>query len=72
MLEKIKEILEDILDEELDINLDTKFEELEDWDSVSFMTFVVSLENEFKTNIDVETIRKCETIEALIKIMRDM
>lgn len=69
MLEKIKEILEDILDEELDISLDTKFEDLEDWDSLALVTFAVTIENEFDKVLDMETLIKCETIKEIMGII---
>lgn len=72
MMEKIrivKEILEDVLDKELLIHKDTKFSDLENWDSLSYITFYACLESELNVNLDLNRARKWETIGKLIEFL---
>ncbi len=58
-----KETLE-IVDEE--INLDTRFRELKNWDSISFLSILAMLDEEFDVIIEGNDFRKLVTIEDLI------
>ena len=62
-IEKFKETLE--LDG-VEINLETKFRDLENWDSISFLSVLAMLDEEYGVSIEGNNFRKLETIEDLI------
>jgi acyl carrier protein len=66
-INKFKEILE-ITHEE--ISLDTKFRDLENWDSLSFLSVLAMLDEEFDVLIEGNDFRKLVTIEDLINEIR--
>lgn len=62
-IEKFKETLE--LDG-VEINVKTKFRDLENWDSISFLSVLAMLDEEYGVSIEGNDFRKLETIEDLI------
>jgi len=62
---KIKELLG-----KLNINNDQKFNNLEDWDSLTHMKFIFNLEKEFKLKLNINDILKIKDINSCLKIIR--
>lgn len=62
-LEDMMELDEDTLTPE------TRLEEIEEWDSLSALSFVVLLGDEFDRQISGQEIRQFETIADMMKVM---
>lgn len=62
---KIKKLLG-----KLNINNDQKFNNLEDWDSLTHMKFIFNLEKEFKLKLNINDILKIKDINSCLKIIR--
>jgi len=53
-----------------DIKLDTKFRDLENWDSLSFLSILAMIDEEYDVIIEGNNFRKLVTIEDLISEIR--
>ena len=62
--------LEDIMElDEGDLKPETRLEDLEEWDSLSALSFVVLLGDEFDRKITGKEIRAFETIQDMMNVM---
>lgn len=67
--EKAK-LLEEILDlDEGTLDLDAKLEDIEEWDSLSALSFVVMIKDEFNKKISGQEIRTFKTVRDLLDVM---
>ena len=53
-----------------DINLSTKFRDLENWDSLSFLSILAMIDEEYDVIIEGNDFRRLVTIEDLISEIR--
>lgn len=71
----INEFLEKIKPEFVDsaniINLETKFRELEDWDSLTGMSIIVLLEEEYGKRIPDDIFKSCITFYDVYKFINE-
>ena len=58
-----KETLED---NDLEVNMDTKFRELDNWDSLTFLSVLAMIDEEYDVIIEGNDFQKLETIEDVI------
>lgn len=64
------EALEDIMElDEGSLAPDMRLEEIEEWDSLSALSFVVLLGDEFDRKISGQEIRAFETIQDMLNVM---
>lgn len=56
---------EQLIDEDVNLSKDTKFRDLEDWDSLTAMAVLTMIEDNYKVKISVEQFKKFITIEDL-------
>lgn len=62
--------LEDIMDLDPDtLKPDARLEEIEEWDSLSALSFVVLLGDEFNRKITGKEIRAFETVQDMLAVM---
>lgn len=67
MEQKFIELFKTALEiENADINLNTKFRDLENWDSLSFLSMLAMIDEEYDVIIEGNDFRKLITIEDLI------
>ena len=67
--QKIK-LLEEILDlEEDSLNAETVLKDLEEWDSVAFLSFIAMMDDEFGKNIKGSVVREQKTVADLMALM---
>lgn len=67
--QKIK-LLEEILDlEEGSLNAETVLKDLEEWDSVAFLSFIAMMDDEFGKNIKGSVVREQKTVADLMSLM---
>lgn len=72
VLNKLQEIVRDVLDdEEVVLQEETCMEDVEDWDSVAHMTVIALLENELGVRFDIEKIVNAKTVNELIEMVVD-
>lgn len=53
--------------EDMDINLDTVFRDLENWDSLTFLSVLAMIDEEYDVVIEGNNFQELQTIEDLIK-----
>lgn len=66
-LKMFKEVLEI---EEMDIDIETKFRELEEWDSLTVLSVLAMVSDEYDTAIPREEFSKVETIKDLYNLIQ--
>ena len=70
MREKLKSLLERILDEEFDsLTRVNNFRNLEFWDSLKYVNLVVGLQSEFKVNLTKEEIQNLFTVSDIEAVL---
>ncbi len=63
-------ILEDMMELEAgSLAPETSLEDLEEWDSLSALSFVVMLGDEFQRKISGQEIRRFETVQDMLNVM---
>jgi acyl carrier protein len=56
--------------EDQDINLSTNFRQLKNWDSLSFLSVLAMLDEEYNVVIEGNDFKKLNTIEDLVKVIK--
>lgn len=64
-LEKLREELE----EDQELNLDTKLNDLENYDSISLLSVIAFVDENFNQQLDVNHFKDMETVSDLINII---
>lgn len=64
------EKMSDILDVEDEITMDTKLDELEEWDSLSIVSYVAMANTSCGKRIEPKTVREAETIRDLYELLQ--
>ncbi len=59
----------DILDYEGDLQMDTILEDLEEWDSLSILSFLAEMGQYAKGTINASDVKKAKTIEDLFALL---
>jgi len=65
IIDLLKSMFEDI--DTSDFNIDTEFKNNDEWDSVTSLTLITLLDNEFNISISGEKIKELNTVKDLIK-----
>ena len=69
-LEKIQEILIDILDDDdLTISKDTTAEQVSGWDSITHVKLILACESEFGVSFDSGEVGKLESVGSLVNLV---
>lgn len=66
-IENLAEAIE--LDEFDALNGETKFRELPEWDSLSYLSVIAMMDEEYDTQIESEDFKKIETINDIINFI---
>ena len=53
-------------DEEIEVNMDTRFRDLDGWDSLTFLSVLAMIDEEYDLVIEGNDFQKLETIEDVI------
>lgn len=71
MEEKFIELFKQILEIETDtVKLDTKFRELEEWDSLAYLSVIAMMDEEFDVVVEGNEFKKLITIADLIQAVK--
>jgi len=69
---KLKKIFSDIMGiEDSHINNSTSMENVESWDSIKHMSFIIALEKEFNVDLDDDDIEQMINYEVIIAILNE-
>ena len=70
MLEKIRDILLDVLDrDDLDLTLETRPNQVEEWDSMAQIQILVALENEFGIKFTLEESQGIACVGDIVEVV---
>jgi len=69
ILHLLKNLFEDINTD--DFNLDTEFKNNDEWDSMTALSLITLLDQEFNVNISGEKIKEMTTIQDLINLINE-
>lgn len=60
---------EDILDADMEISMDTKLADIEEWDSLSFVSFIGMAKSKADKKVEFKDVNAAETVEDLYKLL---
>ena len=64
------ELLADMLEIEVDdFNEETALDDIEEWDSLNALSFIVLVDENFGKTLTADTINACDTVGDLLKLM---
>ena len=66
-LEKMKD---EVLDTEADISLDMKLEDVEEWDSLSFVSFIAMAKESGFSQVNRDSVNNAVTIQDLFELVK--
>ena len=64
-------MLSDLIDTEKILSLDTKLAEIEEWDSLSFISFLSYCNSKLGRNLTPETLKEAVTVADLFKFVEE-
>ena len=72
MIEKefIEKMQEDVLDTDSDITLDMVLSDIEEWDSLSFVSFIAMAKESGFTNVNREVVNEAKTVKDLFELVK--
>jgi acyl carrier protein len=71
VLERFSRVLRDLLDDEsIVLRMDTRREQVPNWDSFAYINFIVAVELEFRIKFGVAEIESFENVGAIVRRTR--
>lgn len=72
ILEKVQEIFRDIFDDrDLIIELSTKADDIEDWDSLNHINLIVAIEKDFKVKFSIEELQSLKDVGDTVALIKE-
>ena len=68
--EFIEKMQEDVLDTDADITLDMVLSDVEEWDSLSFVSFIAMAKESGFTNVNREVVNEAKTVKDLFELVK--
>lgn len=68
--EFIEKMQEDVLDTDVEISLEMALTDVEEWDSLSFVSFIAMAKEFGFTNVNREVVNKAKTVKDLFELMK--
>ena len=68
--EFIEKMQEDVLDTDADITLDMALSDVEEWDSLSFVSFIAMAKESGFTNVNREVVNEAKTVKDLFELVK--
>jgi len=73
ILDRLTRILRDLLlDESISLTITTRRDEVRDWDSLAYISFMVAVETEFGVKFGVAEIESFENIGAIVRRTKEL
>lgn len=69
--EKLKEVFEDVFDEEIEISDETTAADVEEWDSLTHINLLASVEDEFGIKFDMKAVQGLKNVGAMVDIIEE-
>lgn len=69
-MEQFLEKIQDVLDCEQKVKMDTVLDTIEEWDSLGFVAFIAMAKASFGKTVKPEDVRGAKTIEDLYKLVK--
>lgn len=70
-VEEFKEQMQDILNSDEDIDMDAKLEDIEDWNSLSYVAFLAMAADFTEKSIRASAVRSAKTVSDLYKLIAE-
>lgn len=61
------DLMKDTLDLETELTLDTKFRELDEWDSLAYLSTIAMIDDEYDVVINANEFKTLETLADIVK-----
>ena len=61
------ELMKDTLDLETELTLETKFRELDEWDSLAYLSTIAMIDDEYDVVISANEFKALETIDDIVQ-----
>ena len=61
------ELMQDTLDLETELTLDVKFRELDEWDSLAYLSTIAMIDDEYDVVINANEFKSLETLGDIVK-----
>ncbi|KHM51630.1 hypothetical protein SAMN02745671_00624 [Anaerovibrio lipolyticus DSM 3074] len=68
--EFIEKMQEDVLDTDVEISLEMALADVEEWDSLSFVSFIAMAKELGFTNVNREVVNEAKTVKDLFELMK--
>lgn len=68
--EFIEKMQEDVLDTDADIALDMALSDVDEWDSLSFVSFIAMAKESGFTNVNREVVNEAKTVKDLFELVK--
>ena len=71
IFEKLEEIFEDVFDEKISLKADTTADDVDDWDSLSHITLVSSVEDAFGIKFKMKEVSSMKNVGEMVAIIKE-
>ncbi len=65
------ELMQDTLDLETELTLDVKFRELDEWDSLAYLSTIAMIDDEYDVVINANDFKALETLGDIVKAIEE-
>jgi len=71
--QKLNGIFQDIFDDDsIMVNDDTTADDIDDWDSLSHISLIAAIEDEFSIKFDMKTVFRMKNVGEMVSIISEM
>lgn len=72
VLEKLNEVFRDVFDDDIIVNDNTTSSDIDGWDSLTHITLVATVEDEFGIHFDMDSITKMKNVGAMVDSIMEL
>ena len=70
---KLTDIFRDVFDDDtIELKDSTTAADIEDWDSLSHITLLSTVENEFEVRFDMRAVQELKSVGAMVDLIKEM
>lgn len=70
--EKLAEVFEDVFDEEIALADETTAADVEGWDSLTHITLLSAVEDEFDIHFDMKAVQGLKNVGAMVSLIQEL
>ena len=71
LMGKIKELFKQSMGEEVEVNLETKKDDIGEWDSINHLNLIVELESSFDLGLSMDEIEKIDSVRQIVDLINN-